>query len=177
MNKPKTKPGSIASEAARLTVELGRLVTPDAVRWWRKKRYDLHDIEKLRHHLKQQERISIKLPPQAAAVPDDEPETIACRLITDETVSRSSGVIPATEILEYLRDRWEALEWHAPQRLAHKSPLEIAEIVANDIEFEFRTLNIVLPSLNLTVPEWLAEKPLYSPPPCDPGSLPTKAQP
>jgi len=54
----KLKPGSIASEAARLSIELGIIVTPDQIRWWRKKSYPLDDVPALRHRLRNQERVS-----------------------------------------------------------------------------------------------------------------------
>lgn len=56
MKSNNLKPGSIASEAARLTIALKFLVTPDMIRWWRKKEYPLDDTDALLKRIKNQER-------------------------------------------------------------------------------------------------------------------------
>jgi hypothetical protein len=58
-NKP-GRPASAESTrgtAERLTGELGFPVTPQAVRWWRKKGRDLSDLNSLRRAILNQERL------------------------------------------------------------------------------------------------------------------------
>ncbi|MES2659279.1 MAG: hypothetical protein V4689_11730 [Verrucomicrobiota bacterium] len=145
-------PGSIASEAARLTIELGSLVTPDKIRWWRKKGYPLDDIPALKKRLGNQERQS-----KATTKPAD-PETpsFAYRLITDEMVKKAKGTIPVGVVLDYLRDQWEAEEWHRSATLAGNSVEDREKTVRQNIAFKYWTLQDLLP-VSLPRPEWLRE--------------------
>lgn len=52
----KPQAGSLASESARLSVALGRVVTKEEIRWWKKKGYPLDDVPKLKRKLRDQER-------------------------------------------------------------------------------------------------------------------------
>ena len=103
------KPGSIASEAARLTVELDFPVTPDMVRWWRKKEYPLDDPIALLQRIRNQQRL-----PEAQKVvdPDDGswPMTLAYTYLSDAVISGVQGTVPVADVLRYLRDHWEAYE-------------------------------------------------------------------
>jgi hypothetical protein len=49
--------------AARLTKELGVPVGRSSIRWWKAKGYDLHDLDRLRHQLKMQERSPLRAKP------------------------------------------------------------------------------------------------------------------
>jgi hypothetical protein len=162
------KPGSIASEAARLTLELGILVTPDKVKWWRRKNYPMNDTPALLKCIRNQERIAgdpaaVKALRQKActgteAAPDLDAESpaLARRLITDRMIAEAKGSIPMSEVFDYLRDQWEAEEWHCPTRLANKSEAEIVEIVKRDVPWKFWTLAELMPSVSLPAfPEWL----------------------
>lgn len=74
MNTSRLKPGSIASEARRLTAELGFAVTSDKVRWWRTKGYPIHDTEELRQRLLSQERVPKGLRRETSlTAPPDQP--------------------------------------------------------------------------------------------------------
>jgi len=65
------KPGSLRSEAARLTPLLGIPVSVKMIREWKAKRYPLQNLEKLRAKLRNQERNP--LPPVVTDQPPPEP--------------------------------------------------------------------------------------------------------
>lgn len=167
------KPGSIASEAARLSAELGILVTPDKVKWWRKKRYPMNDTPALLKCIRNQERIAgdpaaVKALRQKAykateTAPDHddteyEPEipSLAELLITDKDIEDAKGFVPMSEVLDYLRDQWEADEWNDPDRFANKPKEEIEKMVRRDVAFRFADLKMLMPSVARPPwPEWL----------------------
>ena len=66
--------------AARLSIELGRIVTEKCIKVWRVKGYDLTDIPALRKAIANQERGPKKIKP---AVSPDEPEKLAEEPATD----------------------------------------------------------------------------------------------
>jgi len=167
------KPGSIASEAARLSAELGILVTPDKVKWWRKKRYPMNDTPALLKCIRNQERIAgnpaafkalqDKADESTEAAPDlddteYEPEipSLAELLITDKDIEDATGSIPMGEVLDYLRDQWTSDEWSDPDRFANKSKEEIEKMVRRDVAFKFADLIMLMPSVARPPwPDWL----------------------
>lgn len=165
------KPGSIASEAARLTIELGILVTPDKIRWWRKKLYPMDDTPALLECVRNQERIagdstafktlrekSHRATETAPEIDDadDGPPAMARLIITNKMIADAKGSIPMGEVLDYLRDQWEADEWHCPKRFANKSEAEIEQMVKRDIAWNFSTLPDLMPSVSLPAcPDWV----------------------
>lgn len=138
----KPQPGSLASEAARLTSELSDLfhpVTIEMVRWWKKKKYPLDDTRELRKCLRNQERKPNPKKPGAPHGNAVESSTLAYRLITDEMVIRATENVTVGQVLDYLRDAWEAEEWHSA-RYANKSEAEMAEMVQRNIKSAFASL-------------------------------------
>ncbi len=84
-NKPKRpleKPEGQHAAAARLTVEMGFPVTRAMVRFWKKKGYDLHDVEKLKGQLKNSERppAGLKQPKTHDDLPSETPDELEKQL-------------------------------------------------------------------------------------------------
>jgi hypothetical protein len=69
-----SKPGSLRSEAARLTDELGIPVSVKMVRVWKEQNYPLDDLGALKKKLRNQERNP--LPPESKPLPDVPPGDI-----------------------------------------------------------------------------------------------------
>ena len=73
--KPDPNKETIAQAAERLTIELGRNVTSDCVREWRKKGFDLSDTDSLMAKLRNQKRMPKKIKPQIDDSESDDDES------------------------------------------------------------------------------------------------------
>lgn len=154
--KPKT--ASVATEAARLSTELGWAVTSENVRWWKKKGYPLDDTGELRKHLSNQRFVSGKPTSTPTDTETVEEFGFSYSVITDELIAAAEGMIPVSEVLDYLRDQWEADEIGLA-RFAMKTEAELAEIVRRGIALKFCYLHQSLPSLAAELPacpDWLS---------------------
>jgi len=80
--RPPEKPEGQHAAAARLTVDMGFSVTRAMVRFWKKKGYDLHNIEKLKAQLRESERPPAGLQSQVQHddLPRDHPEELEKQL-------------------------------------------------------------------------------------------------
>lgn len=107
--KTESKKETIAQAAERLTLALGRNVTSDCVRQWRKKGLDLNDTDALMAKLRNQKRMPKKLkPPIDDQDPDDDdsnqdpqdfPDILADQ-IPDEIKKLESKLIAAKDYEE-----------------------------------------------------------------------------
>jgi hypothetical protein len=83
--------------AARLTLALGVEVKRGQIRWWRRKGYDLRDIEKLKHSLRMQERNPLR--PARGATTAAVPQPRADLPPLDPTCSLGEAIDRIQELL------------------------------------------------------------------------------